>query len=122
GLRAEQLSALRYILMAGEVLQPADVKRWMSVYGERVQLINLYGTTETTMAKFAYFVKAADTERRFIPVGKPIPGAKALLINEKGKPCAAGMVGEIYIRTPYRSLGYYRQPELSAEVFIPNPF
>ncbi|HEX3249416.1 MAG TPA: amino acid adenylation domain-containing protein, partial [Pyrinomonadaceae bacterium] len=122
GLRAEQLSALRYILMAGEVLQPADVKRWMSVYGERVQLINLYGTTETTMAKFAYFVKAADTERRFIPVGKPIPGAKALLINEKGKPCAAGMVGEIYIRTPYRSLGYYRQPELTAEVFIPNPF
>jgi non-ribosomal peptide synthetase component F len=122
GLRAEQLSALRYILMAGEVLQPADVKRWMSVYGERVQLINLYGTTETTMAKFAYFVKAADTERRFIPVGKPIPGARAVIVDEQGKACPPGTVGEIYIRTPYRSLGYYRQPQLTAEVFIQNPF
>ncbi|HEX3249420.1 MAG TPA: amino acid adenylation domain-containing protein [Pyrinomonadaceae bacterium] len=122
GLRAEQLSALRYILMAGEVLQPADVKRWMSVYGERVQLINLYGTTETTMAKFANFVKAADTERRFIPVGKPIPGARAVIVDEQGKACPPGTVGEIYIRTPYRSLGYYRQPQLTAEVFIQNPF
>ena len=122
GLRAEQLSALRYILMAGEVLQPADVKRWMAVYGERVQLINLYGTTETTMAKFSYLVREADTERRFIPIGKPMPGARAVLVDEQGKPCAAGMVGEIYIRTPYRSLGYYNQPQLSAEVFIKNPF
>jgi non-ribosomal peptide synthetase component F/acyl carrier protein len=32
------------------------------------------------------------------------------------------MIGEIYIRTPYRSLGYYKQPELTAEVFVQNPF
>ena len=121
-LDATQLGALRYILLAGEVLQPADVKRWLSVYGERVQLINLYGTTETTMAKFAYFVKAEDAERRFIPIGSPIPGARAILVDEQGKPCAAGTIGEIYIRTPYRSLGYYGQPALSAEVFIRNPF
>src|SRR6185503_7019681 len=30
--------------------------------------------------------------------------------------------GEIYIRTPYRSHGYYRAPELTREVFIANPF
>ena len=32
------------------------------------------------------------------------------------------MVGEIYIRTPYRSLGYYKQPELTGNLFLPNPF
>src|SRR5207248_8575710 len=44
------------------------------------------------------------------------------LVDEKGRACAAGMVGEIYIRTPYRSHGYYNQPELTGEVFIRNPF
>ena len=114
--------SLRYILMAGEVLQPADVKRWIDVYGERVQLVNLYGTSETTMAKFYYFVKESDKDRRAIPVGMPMEGAKAMLLDERGRPCARGMVGEVYIRTAYRALGYYNDPELTKEVFIPNPF
>jgi len=70
----DRLASLRYILMAGEVLLPSDVKRWMDIFGERIQLINLYGTSETTMAKFIHFVQASDTERRSIPVGKPMPG------------------------------------------------
>jgi acyl carrier protein len=98
------------------------VKRWTSIHGDRVQLVNLYGPTETTMTKFAYFVRPSDQERRFIPIGKPIQGARALVLDAKGRACAPGAVGEIYIRTPYRALGYYNQPELTAEVFIPNPF
>lgn len=49
-------------------------------------------------------------------------GAKAIVVDEQGKACPVGTVGEIYIRTPYRSLGYFKQPELTSEVFIPNPF
>jgi amino acid adenylation domain-containing protein len=121
-LRPEYFSALKYILMAGEPLLPADVKRWMEVYGERVQLINLYGPTETTMTKFFYFVKPSDQERRFIPIGQPMEGARALVIDAKGQACPPGAVGEIYIRTPFRTLGYYNQLELTKEVFVQNPF
>jgi amino acid adenylation domain-containing protein len=113
---------LRHILMAGEPLLPADVRRWTGVFGERVQLVNLYGTSETTMAKFYYFVKPSDGDRQSIPVGVPMEGAKALVVDGNGRPCRPGKVGEIYIRTPFRSLGYYRRPELTAEAFIPNPF
>jgi amino acid adenylation domain-containing protein len=118
----DRFPSLRAILLAGEPLLPSDVGRWMDIFGERVQLINLYGTSETTMAKFIYFVKPSDKERPSIPVGKPMPGARALILDEKAMPCPSGVVGEIYIRTPYRSLGYYRQPELTSEVFITNPF
>ncbi len=118
----DRLALLRYILMAGEVLLPSDVKRWMDIFGERVQLINLYGTSETTMAKFIHFVQPSDAERRSIPVGKPMPGAAALIVDSRGRPCPPGTIGEIYIRTPFRSLGYYNQPELTKEVFITNPF
>ena len=121
-LRPELFPALRHILMAGEPLLPSDVKRWVDVFGERVQLVNLYGTSETTMAKFTYFVKASDAGRRSIPIGKPMPGAAAVVVDTRGRPCPTGVIGEIYIRTPYRSLGYYGQPELTREVFVPNPF
>lgn len=121
-LTPQMFSSLRAILLAGEPLLPSDVGRWMEIFGERVQLINLYGTSETTMAKFIYFVTPDDKNRPSIPVGKPMPGARALVLDEKGMPCPPGVVGEIFIRTPYRSLGYYRQPELTKEVFLPNPF
>jgi amino acid adenylation domain-containing protein len=117
-----RFASLRYVLMAGEPLLPSDVGRWLDLYGDRTQLINLYGTSETTMAKFFYFVKPEDRHLRSIPVGKPMEGARAVVVDAKGKPCPAGMIGEIYIRTPYRSLGYYKQPELTAEVFVQNPF
>ncbi len=121
-LNPAALSSLKYILMAGEALLPADVEKWMAVYGERVQLVNLYGPSETTMVKFCYFVKPADRQQRFISIGKPMEGARALVVDEKGEICPPGVVGEIYIRTPFRTLGYYKRPELTAEVFIQNPF
>jgi len=121
-LSPKNFASLKYILMAGEPLTASDVGRWMSIFGERIQLVNLYGTSETTMAKFAYFVKSDDQDRRSIPIGKPIAGARALLLDEQRNPCPPGVVGEIYIRTPYRSLGYYGRPDLTKEVFIRNPF
>lgn len=121
-LNPAYFSSLKYILMAGEPLLPVDVEKWMSVYGERVQLVNLYGPSETTMVKFFYFVKHTDRQQRFISIGKPMEGARALVVDEKGEICPQGTVGEIYIRTPFRTLGYYNRPELTAEVFIQNPF
>ncbi|HEU4509188.1 MAG TPA: amino acid adenylation domain-containing protein [Pyrinomonadaceae bacterium] len=121
-LNAEQFRSLRYVLLAGEALLPADVGRWKAIFGERVKLINLYGTSETTMAKFIYEVQPGDEKRWSVPVGKPMPGARALIVDEEGRICPTGVIGEIYISTPYRSHGYYKQPELTAEVFIQNPF
>jgi acyl carrier protein len=110
------------VLLSGEALLPADVGRWMESHGDRTQLINLYGPTETTMTKFFYFVQPADKDRRLIPIGKPMEGSRALVVSPKGEACPPGKIGEIFIRTPFRSLGYYGQPALTSEVFVPNPF
>ncbi|HWX40672.1 MAG TPA: amino acid adenylation domain-containing protein, partial [Blastocatellia bacterium] len=121
-LDPSRFSSLRHILMSGEALLPSDINKWMDTFGDRVQLINLYGPTETTMTKFCYRVTPADRERRSIPIGKPIEGAKALIVDTEGRPCRPGKVGEILIRTPFRALGYYNNPVATAEVFIRNPF
>ncbi len=121
GIAADRFPALRHVLLAGEALLPSDVRRWMDVFGERIQLVNLYGATETTMVKFAHFVRRADADRRTVPIGKPMEGAAAVVLDDSGRPAARGSIGEIYVRTPFRSLGYLGDPERTAEVFVPNP-
>jgi amino acid adenylation domain-containing protein len=121
-LRPEELRSLRRIMMAGEAVLAADVAKWMEVYGERVELVNLYGTSETTMAKFFYRITAQDCKRQTIPIGQPIGGARAVVLDERGRVCPVGAVGEIYIRTSYRSLGYYKEAEMTKAVFVQNPF
>ncbi len=121
-LNNRYFDAMKYVVLTGEPLYPADVQRWLDVFGDRIQLLNIYGTTETSLSKFAYEVKPEDVERISIPVGKPIKGSAVMLINSRGQLCREEAVGEIYIRTPYRSHGYYGQPELTREVFIQNPF
>jgi amino acid adenylation domain-containing protein len=121
-LKRDHFPSLRHVVLAGEPLLPSDVKRWIDLFGESIQLVNLYGPTETTVTKLFYFVKPADANRRSIPIGKPMEGAAVMVVDEMGKPCPHGTVGEIYIRTPFCALGYYNRPDLTAEAFIQNPF
>jgi amino acid adenylation domain-containing protein len=117
------LQSVTHLLVSGEVLTPGDIGRWFQCRnGHQAKLINLYGPSETTMTKFAYFVKPGDQELGGIPIGKPIRGAEAILLNQHGRPSPVGAIGEIYIRTAYRSLGYYGRPDLNKEAFIANPF
>lgn len=122
GLTPEKFPALKFVLLAGESLPLADANAWIACFGERIRLVNLYGPTETTLAKFFYRLPAAPIAGTFVPVGRPIPGAQAVLLDECLAPCEQGQVGEIFIRTPYRSLGYYRDTASTESAFIRNPF
>lgn len=115
------LPALRRILLAGEPLYARDVEAWREKMGYETELVNLYGPTETTLAKAFYRIAEIPvTENGMIPLGRPIPDGSLLVIRD-GTLCGAGEIGEIYVRTPHRSLGYYGDPVLTAERFIPNP-
>ncbi len=119
---ADCLEHLRYILLAGELIHGNDVRRFIDMFGERIQLVNIYGPTETTLAKFFHRIKPGDAGRPVIPVGKPIEGAQALVLDRNRKECREGKVGEVYIRTPFISSGYVNDSGLTKEVFVENPF
>lgn len=120
-LCSKNVPDLKYILMAGEKVNPGDLKHWYDVFGGRVQLVNFYGPTETTLIKTAYFIQKEDHTKRTIPIGKPMEGARILIADAQLSPCKPGVIGEIYIRTPYMSLGY-TDPDLTRERFIQNPY
>jgi amino acid adenylation domain-containing protein len=114
-------TALKYILLAGEPLQGRDVKEWYEVAGKEVQLVNLYGPSETTLAKIFNRIKEPpDNAGETIQLGHPISNT-AVAIIQNGQLCNIGEIGEIYIKTPFRSKGYWGNPALTAASFIQNP-
>ncbi|MCR8966025.1 non-ribosomal peptide synthetase [Brevibacillus laterosporus] len=119
---SDALPNLTHILLAGELLRGNDIKRFMDIIGTRVQIVNLYGPTETTLAKMFYKVSKEDVNKAIIPVGKPISNTQVYILNENAKKCGKGIVGDIYIRTPFISSGYINDRELTHQVFIKNPF
>jgi amino acid adenylation domain-containing protein len=121
-LNSHRFGTLTHVFLAGESLLPSDVDRWMTTFGTRVRLVNFYGPSETTLIKLFHIVNEADRQSRAVPVGKAIPGAAALIVDESQSPCAPGMVGEIWIRTPFMAHGYHKRPDLTEKAFITNPF
>ena len=117
----EHFKSLKNILLAGEKVDPGQLREWYGKFGERIQLVNMYGPTETTLAKVFYRIRPEDAHKKIIPLGKPIPGSRVLIMDENMNILDDLVVGELWIRTPYRSHGYYNDPELNKEKFIPNP-
>jgi amino acid adenylation domain-containing protein/non-ribosomal peptide synthase protein (TIGR01720 family) len=120
-LHAGALTSLRYILLAGEKIAPFELKSWYQRFKDSIQLVNIYGPTETTLAKGFYLIQPQDAERNYIPV-KAIPGAQFLILDQHLNHCPTAAIGEIYIRTPYQSLGYLPKSQVAENPFIQSPF
>jgi len=117
-----EFESLKYILLSGERLRPTLLKPWFAKYNNRIKIVNLYGATETTMIRTMHVVTESDLGKERIPIGKPIKGSRVVILDEGMQPCKIGVVGELYIRTPYSTYGYFNDPTLTREKFIPNPF
>jgi amino acid adenylation domain-containing protein/non-ribosomal peptide synthase protein (TIGR01720 family) len=119
--RGVRLSSIRFVFFAGEPLGGRLVRRWRETFASSARVVNLYGPTETTLAKCFYEVPAEPGED-VQPVGRPLPGSQALVWAEGARPCGVGEWGEIVIRTPYRTRGYVNAPDENRRRFRPNPF
>ncbi|MDO7888070.1 condensation domain-containing protein [Hymenobacter cheonanensis] len=116
------LPSLRFCLLAGETLYNKDVYRWQKSIGTGTELVNLYGTTESTMLKsFHRIGHASGKMSGRVSVGKPISNTLILLLNGDGKLCAVGEEGDVYIKTPFLTKGYYNDPQATAKIYVPNP-
>lgn len=122
GIRPNDFPSLKYLLLAGERLDPKLLESWYGMIGDWTQIVNLYGPTETTLAKVFYMVSPEDVKCSSIPIGKPMSGTQVLILDSQMEICTHGREGEIYIRTPYMSLGYLDDETANLERFVKNPF
>jgi amino acid adenylation domain-containing protein len=109
---------LRLAFFAGEPLLGPLVERWRGVFPQ-CEVVNLYGPTETTLAKCFYRVPNP-AGPGIQPLGMALPETQALVMR-KEQPCGVGELGEIVIRSPFRTLGYLDRPEEQRR-FVRNPY
>ena len=107
---------IKHILLAGEMLYGADVRKYYEKY-DFGNLYNLYGPTETTMAKFCYKISTKDQTDFRIKVGKPLPDTEFWLLNENGKLAENKQIGEVIISTKQGTYGYLDK-SMTKNVFL----
>ena len=109
------LSSIRYMLTAGEALNPEIYRQIVMKTGHKIY--EGFGQTETTVvcATFPQFM-----EIRPGSMGKPSPLYYVQLLDDEGRPVEQGMTGEICIRLrePQEGLfdGYYNDEQLTSSV------
>ncbi|MER5210214.1 amino acid adenylation domain-containing protein [Streptomyces sp. NPDC002838] len=113
--------ALRLLFSAGEPLHAELAARLREKAGDGVQVWNTYGPTECSIDVTAQQVDPSVTTGA-VPIGRPLPGTKVLVLDANGAPVPVGVPGELYVGGPQVARGYAGRPDLTAERFVPDPY
>jgi amino acid adenylation domain-containing protein len=81
-------------------------------------LFAMYGLTE---CKRVSYLEPELLEEKPRSVGRPIPGTETMVLRADGTPVEPGETGILYVRGPHVMAGYWRQPELTAEMLVEGP-
>ena len=111
---------LRTIAFASEVFPIKQFNRWREAL-PNARFINLYGPTETTGICCYYEVDREFSQEETLPIGRPFKNTQILLLDENNQIPPVGQQGEICVRGTRLTLGYYCNPEKTAEAFVQNP-
>jgi non-ribosomal peptide synthetase component F len=112
--------ALRLVILGGEALDPGRLATWRRRYPGPA-LVNMYGITETTV-DVTYAVVGQDEPGGASVIGRPLPGLRTYLLDQRLSPVPAGVTGEVYVAGPQLARGYLGRPGLTSERFVADPF
>jgi amino acid adenylation domain-containing protein/non-ribosomal peptide synthase protein (TIGR01720 family) len=109
--------SVRAVALAGEPL-PAELVRRVRE-ASRARVLNLYGPTEDTVYSTA--AQVDDHEPGGPPIGRPLPGTRAFVLDANLRPAPIGVAGELWLAGAGLARGYLDRPDLTAERFLPDP-
>lgn len=120
--REESLAAVREIITAGEQMRitPAVVRLMERL--PQCALFNYYGPSETHNATALRLSGAPSQWEARPPIGYPIWNTRCYVLNGALQPVPRGGIGELFIGGAGVARGYWRQPALTAQRFVPDPF
>ena len=111
-----EFPALRLVVLGGERVDADAVALVRELFGRDLVVANGYGTTETGVLTFYFVAPGEAFGDAGVPVGHPIPGMQLEIRREDGSAAAVGAAGELFVRSPFLFRGYWRRPDLDAQV------
>ena len=108
---------IRYFANTGGHMPRATLDRLRSIF-TRARPYLMYGLTEAFRSTY---LDPSEVDRRPDSIGKAIPNAEILVVRDDGEPCQPGEHGELVHRGGLVAMGYWNDPERTAQRFRPAP-
>ncbi len=113
--------SLRLLVVTGEKVSVDHYYRWRAMEQHDVLWANAYGPTEATVSA-TVFIPNKSWRGTALPIGKPLPGYEAYILNASGQPVDNNETGELHIGGPALADGYLNRKDLTTNAFITHPF
>lgn len=113
----ESFGGMRHLVVGGDVLSPSHAHRARKAL-PHLRLTNGYGVAEATCLSCCHDITDPPPLDRSVPIGRPLPGTRVYVLDEKGKPCRTGRPGELHVAGDGLAAGYLRLVELTAARFV----
>ncbi len=113
---------LQAVVLAGEALEPQRLSAWFDRHRGGPRLINMYGTTETTVHASFREITERDAAGVVSPIGVPLAHLGFFVLDGWLRPVPVGVVGELYVAGGGVGVGYWRRAGLSGSRFVACPF
>src|SRR5450631_123529 len=120
-LTAEKLKSLRIILFAGEVF-PMKYLRQLAEVSQNTELYNLYGPTETNVCTYYKVERERLASMEKLPIGIACANTDTFSVTPEGRLAGKGEAGELYVRGPGVTYGYWADEEKTRKMVVPNHF
>ncbi len=117
-------ASLRAFLTGGESVPVARLQTWAALAGPAASFLSSYGPTEATVTTTVWQTtsgEAAALAATHVPIGRPLPNARVYVLDRKLLPVPRGVAGELFLGGAGLARGYLGRPDLTAEVFVPDP-
>ena len=113
---------LQAVVFGGEALEPQRLRTWLDNHPGLPRLINLYGTTETTVHASLREIVDGDVDSTASPIGVPLAHLGFFVLDGWLRPVPAGVVGELYVAGAGLGCGYVGRAGLTGSRFVACPF
>ncbi|MFI8191819.1 amino acid adenylation domain-containing protein [Streptomyces sp. NPDC085946] len=119
--RPDCFTGVRQVWAGGEEVAPSAVRRVLAACPDTV-VVNGYGPTETTTFATSHAVRDLAPDARGVPIGRPLAGVRAYVLDAALQPLPPGATGELYLAGAGVARGYLGRPAQTAERFVADPY
>ena len=113
-----RLDLVEQVIFTGDALPERTLFELPHLFAN-ARLYNIYGCTETNDS-FIHEVDTTVAPVTPVPLGHPLPGVRALIVDADGTVLDGPGVGELYVSTPFQTAGYLDATR-NAQAFAPHP-